>query len=225
MDKTKEGVGAAADYLVWEQILREAGRRQCDVLFVTADVKEDWWRKEQGFNRGPRPELTEELGARGGGRLFMLTPKRFLEVAAPILEFSLQKGSVEDIERVEQIGTGDGTYGGWTAAALQELFDGLTYEGWGGRVNVIEYAAEMDGVASALDVYGICDYPDDRSLRGFTKPVTRITGLLRSLGKIPDSAVQVLKAEYDAGPGPASGFSVHPLLVPLINELRNEDEA
>ncbi|MEW2259838.1 PIN-like domain-containing protein [Streptomyces sp. NPDC047869] len=45
MDKTKEGVGAAADYLVWEQILREAGRRQCDVLFVTADVRAETLRE------------------------------------------------------------------------------------------------------------------------------------------------------------------------------------
>ncbi|MFE6989872.1 hypothetical protein [Streptomyces pharetrae] len=57
----------------------------------------------------------------------------------------------------------------------------------------------------------------------FTKPVTRITGLLRSLGKLPDSAVQVLKAQY-AGPGPATGFAVHPLLVPLINDLAGDDE-
>ncbi|MFD8508955.1 PIN-like domain-containing protein [Streptomyces sp. NPDC059687] len=225
MDKTKEGVGAAADYLVWEQVLREAGRRQCDVLFVTADVKEDWWRKEQGFNRGPRPELTEELRTRGGGRLFMLTPKRFLEVAAPILEFGLREGSVEDIERVERIGTGDGTYGGWTTDALQELFDRLTYENYEDRVAVIKHAADMDGVADAKSVYDICHYPEGRSLRGFTKPVTRITGLLRNLGKIPESAVQVLKAEYDAGPGPASGFSVHPLLVPLVNDLGDEDES
>ncbi|MFF7788879.1 PIN-like domain-containing protein [Streptomyces sp. NPDC007991] len=226
MDKTKEGVGAAADYLVWEQILREASRRHCDVLFVTADVKEDWWRKEQGFNRGPRPELTEELRARGGGRLFMLTPKRFLEVAAPILEFGLREGSVEDIERVERIGNDDGTYGGWTSDALQELFDRLTYETYADRVDVIKYAAAMDGVADAKSVYDICHYPSDRSLRGFTKPVTRITGLLRNLGKIPESAVQVLKAEYDADPGGrASGFSVHPLLVPLVNELGEEDES
>ncbi|MFJ9026148.1 PIN-like domain-containing protein [Streptomyces sp. NPDC102259] len=88
---------------MWEQIIREAVRRQCDVLFVTADAKEDWWRKEQGFSRGPRPELTAELKARGGGQLFMLTPKGFLEVAAPILKFSLQEGSVEDIARVERI--------------------------------------------------------------------------------------------------------------------------
>ncbi|MHA5048938.1 PIN-like domain-containing protein [Streptomyces sp. SD15] len=224
MDKTKDGVGAAADYLVWEQILREAARRQCDVLFVTADAKEDWWRKEQGFNRGPRPELTEELRARGGGRLFMLTPKRFLEVAAPILDFSLQEGSVEDIERVERIGTEE-TYGGWTADALQELFDRLTYEGYADRVDVIKYATEVDGVADAKSVYDICQYPEDRSLRGFTKPVTRITRLLGSLGKIPDSAVQVLTAEYASGPGPASGFSVHPLLVPLVNDLTEEDPA
>ncbi|MDX3134033.1 PIN-like domain-containing protein [Streptomyces europaeiscabiei] len=223
MDKTKDGVGAAADYLVWEQILREAARRRCDVLFVTADVKEDWWRKEQGFNRGPRPELTEELRIRGGGRLFMLTPKRFLEVAAPILKFSLQEGSVEDIERVERIGTEE-TYGGWTAAALQELFDRLTYEGREDRVAVIKYATEMGGVAVAQSVYDICDYPDDRTLRGFTKPVTRITGAMRTAGKVPDSAVTVLEAKYDSGPGPASGFAVHPLLVPLINNLADDEQ-
>ncbi|MGW1780459.1 PIN-like domain-containing protein [Streptomyces sp. NPDC002143] len=224
MDNTKDGVGAAGDYLVWEQILREAARRHCDVLFVTADGKEDWWRKEQGFNRGPRPELTEELRTRGGGRLFMLTPKQFLKVAAPILEFSLQEGSVEDIERVERIETDEETYGGWTADALVELFARLTYEGYGDRVAVIKYAAEMDGVADAASIYDICDYSEDRSLRGFTKPVARLTGLLGRLGKIPESAVHVLKAEYDSGPGPASGFSVHPLLVPLINDLPDEDE-
>ncbi|MET9504891.1 PIN domain-containing protein [Streptomyces sp. NPDC006622] len=224
MDQAKDGVGAAADYLIWEQILREAARRHCDVLFVTADAKEDWWRKEQGFNRGPRPELTEELRARGGGRLFMLTPKRFLEVAAPILDFGLQEGSVEDFERVERIGTEE-TYGSWTADALRELFDRLAYEGYEDRVEVIKYAAEREGVVDAKSVHDICQYPEDRSLRGFTEPVTRITRLLESLGRIPDSAVPVLTAAYASGPGPASGFSVHPLLVPLVNDLTEEGPA
>lgn len=224
MDKTKDGVGAAADYLVWEQILKEAAHRRCDVLFVTADAKEDWWRKEQGFNRGPRPELTEELRIRGGGRLFMLTPKRFLEVAAPILDFSLQEGSVEDIERVERIGTDAETHGGWTAGALTELFDRLTYEDYGDRVAVIKYAAEMGGLADTFSIYDLCDYSEDRSLKGFTRPVTRLTDLLRRRGKIPESAVHVLKAEYETGSGRASGFSVHPQLVQMINDL-TDDEA
>ncbi|CAM5717442.1 hypothetical protein SGLAM104S_06467 [Streptomyces glaucescens] len=88
---------------------------------------------------------------------------------------------------------------------------------------MIRHAAEWDGFADADAIYIICEYDDDRTLRGFTKPVTGITGLLRSLGKLPDSAVQVLKAQY-AGPGPATGFAVHPLLVPLINDLAGDDE-
>ncbi|MFE2045858.1 PIN-like domain-containing protein [Streptomyces sp. NPDC059477] len=224
MDRTKDGVGAAADYLVWEQILTEAARRRCDVLFVTADVKEDWWRKEQGFNRGPRPELTEELRTRGGGRLFMLTPKQFLEVAASILEFSLQVGSVEDIERVERIETDDEQHGGWTTFALEGLFGLLAGEGYEDRVAVIRHAAARDGVADAKSVYDICGYHQDRTLKGFTTPVNRITNRLRELGLVPESAVRVLTAEYEPGQSRASGFSVHRLLVPLVNELADEDE-
>lgn len=223
MDRNKDGDGASGDFLVWEQILREAAGRKCDVLFVTADGKEDWWREERGFSRGPRPELTAERKARGGGRLLILTPKRFVEVAAPVLKFRLREGSVEDIERVERIGTED-KYGGWSATALRELFDRLAYEGYQNRVDVIKYAAEMDGFVSALSVCEICDYDDDRTLRGFTRPVKRITGQLRQLGKIAESAVSVLETRYEAGEMKAYGFSVDPLVVSLINELADDAE-
>ncbi|MFZ4182357.1 PIN-like domain-containing protein [Streptomyces pseudogriseolus] len=68
MDAKKDGDGAVGDFFVWEQLLHEASRRQCDVPFVTADAKETWWRKERGHNRGPRPELTAEhrAGAEAG---------------------------------------------------------------------------------------------------------------------------------------------------------------
>lgn len=222
MDAKKDGDGSVGDFFVWEQLLREASTRGCDVLFVTADAKEDWWRKERGFNRGPRPELTAELRARGGGRLFLLSPKQFLEVSAPILRLSLRAGSVEDIERVERI-EAEGAHGGWTAAAIEALFNGLSYEGYGNRVEVIRQAAEAGGRVEAATVYEICDYDADRSLRGFTKPVTRISGNLQEQGIVQESAVQVLAAEYDNGPGRASGFAVHPLLVPLINDLADDE--
>ncbi|MEU7160283.1 PIN-like domain-containing protein [Streptomyces chrestomyceticus] len=222
MDAKKDGDGAVGDFFVWEQLLREASRRRCDVLFVTADAKEDWWRKERGNNRGPRPELTTELRSRCGSRLFLLSPKQFLEVAAPVLRLSLQDGSVEDIERVERIEAED-THGGWTAAALEELFRGLSYEGYGDRVAVIRHAAEMDGHVEAAAVYDICAYDDDRSLRGFTKPVKRISGNLHERGLIPDTAVPVLTAEYQNGPGRASGFRVHPRLVPLLNDATDDE--
>ncbi|MFJ6071696.1 PIN-like domain-containing protein [Streptomyces sp. NPDC093065] len=223
MDAKKDGDGAVGDFLVWEQLLREATGRQCDVLFVTADAKEDWWRKERGLNRGPRPELTGELRVRGGGRLFLLSPNDFLKVAAPILQLNVQAGSVEDIERVDRI-EADSSNGGWTAAALEALFNGLAYEGYGNRVDVIRFAADMDGPVEATSVYEICDYDDDRSLRGFTKPITRISRKLMEQGVVPDTAVPVLKAEYENGPGRATGFKVHPLLVPVIQGLTDTDE-
>ncbi|MER7722983.1 PIN domain-containing protein [Streptomyces sp. NPDC096323] len=222
MDAKKDGDGAVGDFFLWEQLLRAAAERGSDVLFVTADAKEDWWRKEHGHNRGPRPELTAELRRRGGGRLFLLSPKQFLEVAAPILQVSVQAGSVEDIERVERI-EAEPSLGGWTAGAIEALFNGLSYEGYGNRVDVIRYAAEMDGRIEALSVYEICEYDDDRSLRGFTKPIRRISRNLVEQGAIPGSAVPVLTAEYENGPGRASGFMVHPLLVPLINDLADDD--
>ncbi|MFD7446299.1 hypothetical protein [Streptomyces sp. NPDC059909] len=77
----------------------------------------------------------------------------------------------------------------------------------------------------AQAVYDICDYDDDRSLRGFTKPIKRISGKLQEQGVIPESAVLVLTPEYENGPSRASGFKVHPLLVPLINNLADDDEA
>jgi hypothetical protein len=224
MDAKKDGDGAVGDFFVWEQLLREASRRQCDVLFVTADAKEDWWRKERGHNRGPRPELTAELRARGGGRLFLMSPKQFLEVAAPVLQLSLQADSVKDIERVERI-EARATYGGWTAEALEALFHGLEYEGYANRVAVIRYAADTDGHAEPEAVYDLCDYGDDRTLKGFTKPIARISRKLQEQGMIPDSAVPVLTAEYQNGPGRTSGFRVHPLLVPLINDPGGDEES
>lgn len=78
---TRGAEGAAGDYLVWEQVLIEASNREVPVLFVTGDVKRDWWRFESNSARGPRVELARELRDRCGHDLFMLRPDRLLELA------------------------------------------------------------------------------------------------------------------------------------------------
>ena len=69
-DSGKQDSAAAGDYLIWAQILCEAKLREHDVLIVTGDVKEDWWRREHGELRGPRPELVQEMRLSAGVRLF-----------------------------------------------------------------------------------------------------------------------------------------------------------
>jgi hypothetical protein len=101
-DSGKQGAGPAGDYLIWAQTLREAKQRRRDVLIVTGDVKEDWWRREHGELRGPLPELAEEMRNVAGTRLFMLRPESLLLHARRILQVNVRDESVDDIERVAE---------------------------------------------------------------------------------------------------------------------------
>ncbi|ACU77362.1 conserved hypothetical protein [Catenulispora acidiphila DSM 44928] len=224
MDKAKDGDNAAGDYLVWEQVLIEAGRQGSDVLFVTGDVKEDWWRRDRGQTRGPRLELVQELLVRGGGHLYMMQPSRLLEIAGLSLDVEVREGSIEDVERVNRLHAEDLDFGGWSTDALQELFYHLEDEGYGERVSVIRWAAENDGIASREAVYGLGGYAEERQLKGFTRPVSRIAKEFRRLGIISPNAVDILETVYDPAFSyvQAAGFRVHPSVVPLILQLSEE---
>jgi PIN like domain len=96
-DKSENPEG---DYLIWYQTLQEAKRRGTDVLFVTGDVKEDWWRRERGELKGPLPALMQELRAIAGVRLYMLRPASLLAHAGAALGIEVSSESVKDAERV-----------------------------------------------------------------------------------------------------------------------------
>ncbi|MBH1932773.1 hypothetical protein I5Q34_00425 [Streptomyces sp. AV19] len=102
-DQEKDGDLGAGDYLVWEQLLIEASRRQCDVLFVTNDLKEDWWRKIRGEQRGPRLELQTEFRSRTRRQLFMLQHTGLLAQANPS-DMSIGPESVEEVEKIDRMG-------------------------------------------------------------------------------------------------------------------------
>jgi hypothetical protein len=223
-DLSKGGTGLAGDYLIWVEVLEEAQRRKRDVLIVTGDVKEDWWRRERGELRGPRPELVEEMRQAAGVRLFMLRPESLVVHARQVLRVQVRDESVQDIERVA-----DNENGGWTTKALAQLLSRLSAEGWSAQEQAIRMAGIRDGFVSRDIVYALGGYDEGRSLRGFTRPVSRITREFREHAIIPESATDVLSAEYDpasSNPGWASGFSIPKSLIPLILELaRPEPEA
>jgi PIN like domain len=88
------------DYIIWYQTLQEAKRRRVDVLLVTGDVKDDWWRKEHGEVKGPLPELVYEMRIIANVRLLMLRPASFLLHAGNVLGLKISKESVQDAQRV-----------------------------------------------------------------------------------------------------------------------------
>jgi hypothetical protein len=55
------------------------------VIFVTNDVKQDWWRMADGQLLGPRPELVEEIAAEGGSPFWAYTVSGFVDAASRLL--------------------------------------------------------------------------------------------------------------------------------------------
>lgn len=213
LDKGKDDDGAAGDFLVWEQVMVEAARRRCDVLFVTGDVKEDWWRRESGEHRGPRLELVNELRSRAGVHLFMLRPTNLLSLGREVLAVTVQDESVALAERVDRLVAESKVAlsdGGWTAGVIDALLAALEEEAPVQR-EVIEWAAGHDGFIDRDKVYELGGYAADRSLRGFTRPINRITQGYRDEGALPEQAPDLLEAVYSStadNPSMAVGFAV-----------------
>lgn len=192
-DKTDSSLpeGAAGDYLVWRQTLQEAARRNIDVLLITGDEKEDWWWRHQSELLGPRVELVAELWNACGRRLFMMRPIDLLRRAA-ILKITVRSESVDDVERVSRESPMTSV---WSATGVTALLERLETEGWE-HADVIRVAAARGGQISRSEIYQVCGYEDDRMLRGFSRPTTRITADLQNAGIVADGVEPALTPIY-----------------------------
>ncbi|MEU7990097.1 PIN-like domain-containing protein [Streptosporangium canum] len=106
----KDDNEAAGDYLVWCQILDEVEKQKRDVLLVTRDLKEDWWRQTPpGAMRLPRMELVDELRDLTGHTLFMLEPSSLMRRASTLFKLGgrVDINSVAALERLEIVDDGD----------------------------------------------------------------------------------------------------------------------
>jgi len=176
----------------------------CDLVIITADEKEDWWWRQQSALLGPRPELTSEYYNLGGHRLFLLRPPELLARAA-VLDVEVDQQSLADAERPSE----EADPVPWTADALLTLLARLDGEA-PVQANVIRLAARSGGRVTRDQVYKLGGFPDDRMLRGFTRPPARITVALQAEGLVPDRILPILVARYPEGVK-ASYFSVPPV--------------
>lgn len=205
--------GAAGDYLVWYQATKHAAERGCDLNIVTADEKEDWWWRQQGTLLGPRPELTLEYHKLSGHRLFLLRPSDLLARAAA-LDVEVDQQSLADADRRREEAEASVP---WTADALIALLTRLDDEA-PVQGSAIRLAAQSGGRVTRDQVYELGGFPDDRMLRGFTRPPARLTAALQAEGVVPDHVLPILVARYPEGVK-ASFFSVPPEIPALYSEL------
>ena len=207
-DKKKGDESAAGDYLVWTQAVAEAQNRSSDLLILTNDVKEDWWRLIRGESRGPRVELVDEFRGATGKSLYMMRPETLLRNASTILGLTVSESVVEEVERVDRAIAGEAS-DDWTIEAIEALLTGLVNVGGVQRLAILA-AAKNDGFVSRDQVYALAGYEETRTLRGFTRPSSRVAQNLRDKGILASSAPDPLSTAYDPAQSYvlASGFRV-----------------
>jgi hypothetical protein len=189
------------------------------LIIITADEKDDWWWRRQAALLGPRPELTLEYHRLTGRRLFLLRPPDLL-ARAGALDVEVDQQSVADAESRSD---DDDARSPWTADALAALLTRLDDEA-PVQAKAIRYAAESGGRVTREQVYELGGFPDDRMLRGFTRPPARLTAALQAEGVVPERVLPILVARYPEG-GKASYFSVPPEIPALYAGLTGEAPA
>lgn len=102
-DKKKRNPDRYGDLFIWEQILRKAESRQMGVIFVTDDLKEDWWLKnDDGDAIGPHPALREEFTGRTKMTEFhMYDTGSFMHQASTYLKQQVPTEAIKEVKEVQ----------------------------------------------------------------------------------------------------------------------------
>lgn len=92
--KNKDGVRKYSDLILWKEILRFAKSKNKDVIFVTDDVKRDWWERKPDNERVFHQKLMSEFN-RTGQRLKGVTSTEFYSSVAS--EYQIVKPDAVDV--------------------------------------------------------------------------------------------------------------------------------
>ena len=209
MDVKKGDERSYGDCLLWLESLAESKRRNNQhLVIVTDDVKEDWWRIENGQKRGPRPELALEARSHHRAELFIMRPESLLEHAQAAFDVRLHG---ETLSQVTSASTANGqpVAIGWTASTASLLMTRLQTQA-PVQYAVLLAARSSGGFVARDAVYRLGDYDSSRTLRGFTRPVRRLMQQLQDENLLAESAPEPLTAVYDPrfDQVNASGFRV-----------------
>ncbi|WP_264013040.1 PIN domain-containing protein [[Mycobacterium] manitobense] len=97
----KKNDNVEGDALIWFEILDHAASTDRPVIFVTSDVKEDWYRREAGETIGPRPELRVEFASRSIRRYHQVNLGSFLRHANAHLNARVTPTTLDSVDALD----------------------------------------------------------------------------------------------------------------------------
>ena len=220
-DKKKEPVRVVGDYLLWCEAMDAATERGADLILVTRDTKEDWWKIVSGEPVGPRIELLEEFWVKSSGkRAYFLRPSQFVSMVA---EKAGQPTSetVGQLARAERSQTG----GAWNSSTASELISVLR-EWYPPQYEALKYAAQHSGRIPREEIYELSGYQNGRTLRGFGRPVNRLARSIYDPTDAMEDFPPVFDSYYDPAVSwvQAAGFEVDGDLASAMREVLSTED-
>lgn len=164
-DRKKKNSNAHGDYFIWKQIIKEAQESSKDIIFVTNDVKEDWFSNKELHI--PRQELLKEFFAETNRRIIIISFTSFLEECsayvngdiAELIAYSKIQDQVREIfdnwypdmliDKINEYIENDSTIKEEMESALDTCIDTVSFEG----VNEQQFNlkdSEMDSTESEV---------------------------------------------------------------------------
>jgi predicted nucleic acid-binding protein len=100
-DDDKDEERRTGDVVIWLELLKKYEGTKTPLIFVTDDMKANWW-QESGGRHDPQPALVQEAYTRTGADLLFYTAERFSETAPRRLGVEVPKGLAEETRDIRE---------------------------------------------------------------------------------------------------------------------------
>ncbi len=96
-EEDKIGFQMYGDLILWFQIIDYAKKKKCPIIFVTNDVKEDWWHQENDENI-PRHELLYEFKDKTNQAIWFYTTDQLIYKSNQYLKTDISETVIEEVK-------------------------------------------------------------------------------------------------------------------------------
>lgn len=98
-EKDKTGFDIFGDLIIWKQILDYSKEIKKPIVFITDDLKEDWWILNKNRQTiSPREELIDEIQSYSNMDFWMYDSSQFLDKSREILKTDIKKEAIDEVK-------------------------------------------------------------------------------------------------------------------------------
>ncbi len=101
-DDKKDDNKKFGDLILWYQIIDKANESKKPIVFISGDVKEDWWLEKNGKRLMPLPQLRKEMYEKANVDFHIYTADRFLELNETD-ENKIDERTIREVRRIGEL--------------------------------------------------------------------------------------------------------------------------